>query len=317
MSRHVEQMQDRVDEIRAQWAKELPDLRTDGVAIIGRARRITLSLRPRIEKIFKAHGLDAGEFDVLASLRRSGTPYRLRPTELYESLMISSGGLTDRLARLEKRGLVRRIPSPDDRRSLLVQLTPKGVAAVEAALREDMALENDVVSVLTKAEQQQLAQLLRKLAHGIDRNQRAEQEAGGVGVEARMQMGIEAAPGSLRRAVPVLCVSDIQQMTTYFEKRLGFAVHGTAGEPPSWASLKRDAVEIMLVCGNYPEPAADWAAFVYVGDVDALHADMKKRGAEFASDPQNKPHGCREFEVRLPDGRLIAFGAESSTPVAT
>ena len=119
---------DHVDRLRAQWARELPDLDTNAIEIVGRARRITLGLRREIEAVFARHGLDAGEFDVIGTLRRSGPPYRLRPTELYRMLMISSGGLTDRLARLEAQGLVRRAPSPEDRRSLTVELTAEGQA---------------------------------------------------------------------------------------------------------------------------------------------------------------------------------------------
>ncbi|HWT99257.1 MAG TPA: hypothetical protein VN229_16625, partial [Terriglobales bacterium] len=92
---------DQVDAFRGAWARELPDVDTEGMAIIGRARRLTLKLREGIEAIFAVYGIDAGEFDVLGTLLRSGAPYRLRPTELFRSLMVSSGGLTNRLARLE------------------------------------------------------------------------------------------------------------------------------------------------------------------------------------------------------------------------
>lgn len=157
-------LRDHIDELLDQWAAELPDVDTAGVGILGRARRITLAVRPRIEAVFQRHRIDAGEFDVLASLRRSGAPYRLTPTELYRSLMISSGGVTDRLSRLEAAGLVRRVPSQTDKRSLLVELTESGSQRVEAALREDMALEKELISGLTDLEQQQLVKLLRKLA---------------------------------------------------------------------------------------------------------------------------------------------------------
>ena len=159
---------DHVDRLRAQWLREMPGLDTSPMEIIGRARRITLALRPDIEAVFARHGLDAGEFDVLGSLRRSGPPYRLRPTELYKVLMISSGGLTDRLARLEARGLVRRIPSPEVRRSLMVELTSEGRAKAEAAFAEDMALELQMVSALTDKEREELARLLRKLALSLE-----------------------------------------------------------------------------------------------------------------------------------------------------
>src|SRR3954462_259051 len=137
MSRYMSEP-DGIDERRAQWAQELPMVDTIGMAILGRARWITLNARPAIEAVFTRAGLDTGEFDVLTTLLRSGAPYRLRPTELFRSLMISSGGLTDRLERLEKAGLVMRRPSDTDARSLLVELTKNGRKTAEAAFREDM-----------------------------------------------------------------------------------------------------------------------------------------------------------------------------------
>ena len=159
---------DHVARLRAAWARERPDLDTEGMAILGRARRITLLLRPRIEAVFKEFGCDAGEFDVLGTLRRSGPPFRLRPTELYQSLMISSGGLTDRLTRLEERGLVARVPSGDDGRSLLVELTRAGRTLVDAAFEKDMKLEREVLSTLGSEEREMLSRLLAKLASGIE-----------------------------------------------------------------------------------------------------------------------------------------------------
>jgi DNA-binding MarR family transcriptional regulator len=159
--------EDHIDRLRAQWARELPDLDTEGMAVIGRARWISLRLRPEIEAVFARHGIDAGEFDVLSTLRRAGAPYRLTPTELYRTLMISSGGLTDRLTRLEKAGLIRRLPGESDKRSLLVELTKAGREKAEAAFREDMALEKKLLAGLSKVERRQLAELLRNLATSI------------------------------------------------------------------------------------------------------------------------------------------------------
>jgi len=156
--------QDGIDERRAQWAAELPDVDTRGMAILGRARWITLTARPPIEAIFKAHGLDSGEADVLFSLLRSGPPYRLRPTELFRTLMISSGGLTDRLNRLAKAGLIRRAAAEGDGRSLPVELTEEGIKRAKEAFREDMTVEAAMLEGLTEDEQAQLADLLRKLA---------------------------------------------------------------------------------------------------------------------------------------------------------
>lgn len=169
---------DHIDRLRAQWARELPDLDTRGMEVLGRARRIVLRSRPAIEAVFAGYGLDAGEFDVLSTLRRSGAPYALRPTELYRSLMISSGGLTDRLNRLAKAGMITRPPSPEDRRSLLVELTDKGRTTVEAAFREDMAIEAGMLAVLDDADRKALADLLRKLALGMEATPEAQNTEG-------------------------------------------------------------------------------------------------------------------------------------------
>jgi len=160
--------EDHVDRLRRQWAKELPDLDTEPMAILGRALRLTNMVRPSIEATFAGHGLDRGEFDVIATLRCSGPPYRLTPTEMYSLLMISSGGLTHRLVRLEKAGLIRREPSPDDGRSMLVALTDKGIALAEKAFRKYMASEAGFLEPLSSKEREVLAGLLRKLIVGIE-----------------------------------------------------------------------------------------------------------------------------------------------------
>jgi len=159
---------DHVDRLRRQWAKELPDLDTEPMAILGRALRLTNIVRPSIEATFAGFGLDRGEFDVIATLRRSGPPYRLTPTEMYSLLMISSGGLTHRLVRLEKAGLIRREPSPDDGRSMLVALTDAGVALAEKAFRKDMASELTFLERLSPDDREALAGLLKKLILGIE-----------------------------------------------------------------------------------------------------------------------------------------------------
>jgi DNA-binding MarR family transcriptional regulator len=165
-------MADHVAQLRAAWARERPDVDTEGMAILGRARRITLLLRAPIEAIFESFGCDAGEFDVLATLRRAGIPHRLRPTEIYESLLISSGGLTDRLARLERAGLVVRIRSGEDGRSVLVELTRSGRALVDAAFTADMKLERGILAGLQPAERKTLARLLAKLARHVESDDR-------------------------------------------------------------------------------------------------------------------------------------------------
>jgi DNA-binding MarR family transcriptional regulator len=160
-------LSDHVEDRRRQWAREAPDVDTVGMAILGRARWVTLLVRPAIEAVFAKHGLDSGEFDVIATLLRSGPPYRLRPTELYRSLMISSGGLTDRLDRLGKAGLIVRVLDPDDGRSRMVELTPEGRHRAQVAFREDMALERQLLTQLSERDQQELATLLSKLSRAI------------------------------------------------------------------------------------------------------------------------------------------------------
>ncbi len=173
MSRHLDEnigesaddgLQDGIDARRAQWAKELPHLDTRGMAILGRARWITLAARPKIEAIFASYGLDTGEADVLFTLLRSGPPYRLRPTELYKSMMISSGGVTNRIAKLLKSGLVRQVASEGDGRSLPVELTKEGLTRAREAFEADMAVESLMLESLSGEEQDHLARLLRKLA---------------------------------------------------------------------------------------------------------------------------------------------------------
>ncbi|QNA83521.1 MarR family transcriptional regulator [Sphingomonas sp. So64.6b] len=154
---------DHIDRSRQQWAQELPDLDTGPMAILGRAYRLSNLVRAGIEATFAEFGLDRGEFDVVATLRRSGLPYRLTPTALYRSLMISSGGLTHRLDRLEKAGLIRREKSPEDGRSVLVALTEAGMGLAEKAFRTDMAREAAQLQILDSAESETLAALLRKL----------------------------------------------------------------------------------------------------------------------------------------------------------
>lgn len=155
---------DHIDTRREQWDRELPDVDTVGMAILGRARWIALMARPHIEAVFARYGMDTGEFDVLSTLLRAGPPYRLRPTELYRSLMISSGGMTDRLKRLERRGLISRPATEGDKRSLPVALTTEGRTLAERAFREDMAVEKELLNTLSPVDRDRLADLLRKLA---------------------------------------------------------------------------------------------------------------------------------------------------------
>mgnify|MGYP001270359347 CR=1 FL=1 len=154
---------DHVDRLRDQWRAESPDLDTSPVEIFGRIYRISRLITPGIEAALGRHGLDRGEFDVLATLRRQGAPFRLTPTELYAALLIASGSLTHRLSRLEKAGLIRRVPSEHDGRSLSAELTSAGRAAVMAAYRDDMAFEAGLIEGLEPQVRGEIAGALRHL----------------------------------------------------------------------------------------------------------------------------------------------------------
>ncbi|WP_341501958.1 MarR family transcriptional regulator [Gallaecimonas sp. GXIMD4217] len=153
---------DHVEKVLAQWRRERPDLDCTPMGLWGRLQRAHGLSRPMIEKVFKAFGLASNDFDVLATLRRSGAPYSLTPTELYRSAMLSSGAMTNRIDRLEQKGLVRRLPSQEDRRSLKVQLTEDGLALIDRAVAAHVANERTMMAPLDEAEQAQLKSLLGK-----------------------------------------------------------------------------------------------------------------------------------------------------------
>ena len=154
---------DRVDAIIEQWRRERPDVDPLPIGVIGRISRLARDLEPRLDRVQAAGGLEPGWYDVLAALRRSGPPYRLRPTDFAGALMLTSSGTTKRLDRLERAGLVERSPDPQDRRGTLISLTAAGREAVDAVTDAHLANERRLLEGLTEAEQRRLADLLRKL----------------------------------------------------------------------------------------------------------------------------------------------------------
>ncbi|MEM9133877.1 MAG: MarR family transcriptional regulator [Actinomycetota bacterium] len=161
---------DAVDEIVSQWNRERPDLDVTGMGIIGRIGRLDQVLRARLNEVFAAHDLENWEFDVLATLRRSGEPYQLTPGRLLDSMMITSGAMTNRIDRLEARGLVTRSKSPTDGRQVLVTLTMQGRTTLDAALADHVENERRLISSLDPDQQQDLIALLRRLHHGVTRD---------------------------------------------------------------------------------------------------------------------------------------------------
>jgi DNA-binding MarR family transcriptional regulator len=155
---------DHVQHVLEQWRREVPEIDRSPMGVVGRISRLAQLLQTELEPVFAAHGVNGGEFDVLAAVRRAGKPYRLTPTELSKALMVTSGGMTKRLAALEGRGLIRREPDPNDGRSTAVALTPEGKRLVEAILPDHVANEQRLLSELTSKERAELAGLLEALA---------------------------------------------------------------------------------------------------------------------------------------------------------
>jgi DNA-binding MarR family transcriptional regulator len=155
---------DGIDAILEQWHRERPDLDTSPIGVIGRISRLSREIERRLEPVYAASGLEPGWYDVLATLRRAGPPYRLRPTDFAATLMLTTSGTTKRLDRLEAAGYVTREPDPGDRRGVLITLTPEGRTLVDQAAVRHLANERRILSGLTAAEQRHLADLLRKLS---------------------------------------------------------------------------------------------------------------------------------------------------------
>lgn len=154
---------DAVDAITGQWNIERPDLGTLPMAVFGRIYRISRLMGDRMEKEYQRYGIGRGEFDVLATLRRSGAPYTLSPRQLSATLMLTTGGMTGRLDKLERAGLLERAPDPHDRRGLRVTLTGQGVAVIDQAVGAGLALQRAALDGLAPHQAEQLSDLLRLL----------------------------------------------------------------------------------------------------------------------------------------------------------
>ncbi|KAF0847351.1 MarR family winged helix-turn-helix transcriptional regulator [Nocardia caishijiensis] len=154
---------DVVDAIAAQWRRERPDLDLEAMAVFGRLGRLLNVATARIESVFTAHGLQRGEFDVLAALRRSGEPFALNPSVLADTLMLSRAGMTGRIDRLEAAGLVRRTADRVDRRAVRVALTERGRTLVDEVVVAHTANETAMLSALDPADRATLDRIARTL----------------------------------------------------------------------------------------------------------------------------------------------------------
>jgi DNA-binding MarR family transcriptional regulator len=165
------QLRDEVDELVAGWRAERPDLDTEPLQVLSRVSRLARHLDRARTAAFAAHGLQAWEFDVLSALRRQGPPYQLSPGALLRATLVTSGTMTNRIDRLADAGLVSRSPDPQDKRGVLVALTARGRAVVDAALTDLLRSERQLLTGLDAAQRGELAALLRVLLAPFDADQ--------------------------------------------------------------------------------------------------------------------------------------------------
>lgn len=153
---------DKIDRILAQWRRERPDLDVAQMGVIGRVGRLRAILMAEMDRVFKQHDLNGASFDVLATLRRSGPPYALSPSQLIEWTMVTSGTMTNRLDKLEEAGLITRQRNPEDGRGFVVALTAHGFELIDAAVTDHVANQHRLLEGLSSDEMEQLDGLLRK-----------------------------------------------------------------------------------------------------------------------------------------------------------
>jgi DNA-binding MarR family transcriptional regulator len=158
---------DAVDRLLDQWEQQRPDLDATPMGVVGRLSRAARLLERRLEENFARFDLQSWEFDVLATLRRSGKPYQLTAGQLVDAAMVTSGAITNRIDRLAGRGLVTRETDPTNRRSVLIALTRDGLRLVDEVVAAHVAHEANLLAPLTATQRDQLANLLRTLLLGL------------------------------------------------------------------------------------------------------------------------------------------------------
>jgi len=155
--------EDTTDRVLSGWEETRPDLAVGALQVTARLSRIGPLLARRQEEVFDRFGLSRGEVGALSALRISGAPYRLSPTRLAKGLMLSSAGITSRIDRLERRGLVRRLDDPEDRRGVIIELTDEGQRVVDEAVAALAISDRQLLDRLDPQEVDQLEGLLRKV----------------------------------------------------------------------------------------------------------------------------------------------------------
>ncbi|MDH0740312.1 MarR family winged helix-turn-helix transcriptional regulator [Achromobacter spanius] len=168
---------DLVDLVISQWSTECPTQDFAPMAVITRVFRLNAFATRNVNRSFRRHNLHQGEFDVLATLYRTGAPHAMNPQKLVDALLLTSGAMTNRLDRLEQAGLLVRNPNPDDRRGIIVSLTTEGLRVIKLVLKDYLKDLGELLDPLSVAERKQLAGLLKKLLLKHDQD-----TPGGIGV---------------------------------------------------------------------------------------------------------------------------------------
>jgi len=157
---------DTVDHIASQWRAVRPDVDTSPMQVIARVSRLSRLIDKRLAENFARHGLENWMYDVLATLRRSGQPYELTAGDLLRQSMVTTGAITNRIDRLQERGLVERVQG-DDRRKVIVRLTPAGLSLVDEVVHTQLQTEREILASLTPRQVSALENLLRAAAIGL------------------------------------------------------------------------------------------------------------------------------------------------------
>ncbi|EFU79734.1 MarR family winged helix-turn-helix transcriptional regulator [Mobiluncus curtisii] len=163
---------DEVDGILKAWRALLPHADLTPLSVFSRVSRLARHLDQARREAFSSVDLEPWAFDVLSALRRAGEPFSLTPGVLMQQSLVSSGTMTNRIDRLEERGLVRRCAHPEDRRAILVELTEDGKKHADAAITKLMATERDWLGDLSDADVNELARLLRAVLLPFDAQSR-------------------------------------------------------------------------------------------------------------------------------------------------
>ncbi len=168
---------DSIDMFLAEWRRERPDLDPWPLAIIGRVSRLSSHLQRRAEAWLAPLGLTWETFSLIASLRRAGAPYEQKPSDLLRLSLLTSGAMTNRIDRVEEQGLVQRLADPNDRRGVIVKLTPAGRALADKAIARHFKAAAALLGGMTRAEREQLGALLTGLLQTIEQPEDAAQPA--------------------------------------------------------------------------------------------------------------------------------------------